>query len=165
MRKSPIDDLRTQSKKIFRDGFFFTKLVEGSSSVVLKDLFWWRHEFCNFFLASSFFGVPHPPSKSDDGRASLHTFAWEYFDSYLRVFECFWTSSFRPGPIKLLQNANNATQHGVSDNKKQAYSNSLACWASSHKLVKLQHLLTITPINQIATSVHCGVLLSNCQPF
>ena len=36
--ESPIDDLRTQSRKIFRDGFFFTKLVEGSSSVVLKDL-------------------------------------------------------------------------------------------------------------------------------
>ena len=36
--ESPIDDLRTQSRKIFRDGFFFTKLVEGSSSGVLKDL-------------------------------------------------------------------------------------------------------------------------------
>ena len=37
--ESPIGDLRTQSRKNFRDKFFFTKLVEGSSSVVLKDLF------------------------------------------------------------------------------------------------------------------------------
>ena len=110
----------------------------------------WVLQIFIFFLASSFFGVPHPPSRSDDGRTSLHTFAWEYFDSYLRVFECFRTSSFRPGPIKLLQNANNATQHGVSETKNKAYSNSLACWASSRKLIKLQHLLAITQINQIA---------------
>jgi hypothetical protein len=107
-----------------------------------------------FWLLASLVFHTHP--RSDDGRASLHTFPWEYFDSYLRVFEFFRTSSFRPKPIKLLQNANNATQHGVSDNKKGLIpilllaGRALACWASSRnksncnicwpscKLIKLQ---------------------------
>ena len=46
--ESPIGDLRTQSRKNFRDGFFFTKLVEGSSSVVLKDLSDGAMRFSNF---------------------------------------------------------------------------------------------------------------------
>jgi hypothetical protein len=117
--------------------------------------FWWRHEFCKlsffFFLASSSFGAPNPPSKSHDGRVSLHTFDWECFDSYLRVFECFRTSSFRPGPIKLIKMPT-MPPNMASPTTKKAYSNSLAFWASLRKLIKLQRLLAITKINQIATS-------------
>ena len=111
-----------------------------------------------FWLLASLVFHTHP--RSDDGRASLHTFPWEYFDSYLRVFEFFRTSSFRPKPIKLLQNANNATQHGLSDSKK-AYSNFLADLVSSCKFIKLQHMLAITHSDRY----HCGVSLSKYQPF
>ena len=81
---------------------------------------------------------------------------WHVFYESLNA----WTSLFSPGPIGLLQNANNATQHGLSDSKK-AYSYFLADLVSSCKFIKLQHMLAITHSDRY----HCGVSLSKYQPF
>ena len=110
--------------------------------------------------------VPQPLSKSTDGQAFPHTLSWEYFDSSLRVCECFRTNLFSPEPIGLLLKAHNAIQHGSSDNNnnnnnKKAYSNFPAYWAS------------LTQINRIATYLaiiragryHCGVLIRKFQPY
>ena len=48
-----------------------------------------------------------------------HALSKEYFDSSFRVFECFRTILFSLELIGLLLNADNAIQHGSSDNIKK----------------------------------------------
>ena len=86
--------LRIQSRYFSRNGYYFTK--------------------------------PHhdplvPQTHSQDHlirECAITSFAWEYSDSSLQVFECIKAALFSPGPNGLPPNADQrTTQHNFSDSK------------------------------------------------